>query len=80
MALPSTWMAVGVALVTLYGPSLLGWFHFLRNTLKYTWSPGSTPLGGSSSKSDTVFFLLEYMLVYASQLSYILSQFHFQLF
>ena len=67
VALPSTWMAVGVALVTLYGPSLLVSFHFLLNTLRYTWSPCSTPLDGSSYNSETLFLLLE-LQTYVQQL------------
>lgn len=38
--LPATLTAVGVARITVYGPSLLGWSHILLITFKYTWSPG----------------------------------------
>lgn len=48
--------------LTLYGPPLLGSFQHLLNTLRYTWSPGSNPLGGSCS--ELVFLLLENKRMY----------------
>ncbi len=43
---------------TMFMYSLLGSFHFLRNTLKYTWSPGTTGDDVSVSSLGSFLFFL----------------------